>query len=96
MMIVEQLRPSDATKPSGNVIAVRVDNKKRAFQVSGSSIDWWNCGGITREVFLERHPAIFLKRMYITPEVSGEAAGEIREMDVEVKSGEIKEIVCVH
>jgi beta-glucuronidase len=64
---------SDAIKPSGNVIAVRVDNKKRAFQVPGSSIDWWNCGGITREVFLERHPAIFLKKMLITPEVSGEA-----------------------
>jgi beta-galactosidase/beta-glucuronidase len=64
---------SDAIKPSGNVIAVRVDNKKRAFQVPGSSIDWWNCGGITREVFLERHPAIFLKKMFITPEVSGEA-----------------------
>ncbi len=64
---------SDALEPSGNVIAVRVDNKKRPFQVPGRSIDWWNCGGITREVFLERHPAIFLKKMLINPEVSGKA-----------------------
>lgn len=60
----------DFTKPSENVIAVRVDNKKRTFQVPGNSIDWWNCGGITREVFLEKHPDIFLKKMFITPDLT--------------------------
>ncbi len=52
---------------SNNTLAVRVDNTKRPYQVPGASIDWWNCGGITREVFLEKHPEISLKKMHITP-----------------------------
>lgn len=57
------------SEPSENIIAVRADNTKRRFQAPGHSIDWWNCGGITREVFLERHPEIFVKKVFITPEI---------------------------
>ena len=52
-----------------NVLVVRADNKKRRFQAPGHSIDWWNCGGITREVFLERHPDVYLRKMFITTEI---------------------------
>jgi len=74
----------DFSKPSENVIAVRADNTKRQFQAPDGSIDWWNCGGITREVFLERHPKIFLKKMFITPEVS--ALRESRQPKAKVKA----------
>ena len=58
-----------------NILTIRVDNTKRAFQVPGASIDWWNCGGITRDVFLEKHPNVFLKKMFITTqEISNERA----------------------
>jgi len=63
-----------------NVIAVKVDSKKRTYQIPGHSIDWWNCGGITREVFLERHPKIFLKKMHVTPtlpDVSGQSGASV-------------------
>ena len=56
-------------KHSENVIVVRADNTKRAFQVPGASIDWWNCGGITREVFLEKTPDVYLTKLRITPVV---------------------------
>lgn len=52
---------------SENILAVRADNTKRPYQVPGASIDWWNCGGITREVLLEKHPKVYLKKLHITP-----------------------------
>jgi len=73
----------DFSRPDENVIAVRVDNKKRTYQIPGHSIDWWNCGGITREVYLERHPKIFLKKMHVTPDLP-DASGK-RGASVEVK-----------
>ncbi len=59
----------DFAENAENVLVVRADNKKRKFQVPGHSIDWWNCGGITREVFLEKHPDIYLRKMFVTPEI---------------------------
>lgn len=88
----------DFSDPAENVIAVKVDNKKRSFQVPGQSIDWWNCGGITREVFLERHPKIFLRKMFITPEVLdtksvvkvqawfGNKSGSSKDVDVKAEA----------
>ena len=70
----------DFTKNAENVLVVRADNKKRPFQVPGRSIDWWNCGGITREAFLERHPDIYLQKMFVTPDIINEKAS----VDVQV------------
>lgn len=71
---------------SENLLAVRVDNTKRSFQAPGASIDWWNCGGITRDVFLERHPGISLKKMFITPQLTGqEFTPDARNAPVPVK-----------
>lgn len=61
--------------PSNNILAIRVDNTKRAYQIPGASIDWWNCGGITRDVFLEKYPPAYITKLRITtPEVSAEKA----------------------
>ncbi len=61
--------------PSNNVLVVRVDNTKRAYQIPGVSIDWWNCGGITRDVFIEKYPPVYISNLRITtPEVSKEKA----------------------
>jgi beta-galactosidase len=61
--------------PSNNVISVRVDNTKRAYQIPGASIDWWNCGGITRDVYLEKYPPVYLKYVHITtPDLNEEKA----------------------
>lgn len=61
-----------------NVIVVRADNTPRQFQVPHSSIDWWNCGGISREVYLEKHPDISLDNIKIIPKSEGDWNIEIR------------------
>jgi hypothetical protein len=52
-------------KPTENVLIVRVDNTKRSYQAPGASIDWWNCGGITRDVYLEKYPKVYLKKVTV-------------------------------
>jgi len=50
-----------------NLIVVRADNTPRPGQAPHNSIDWWNCGGISREVYLEKLSDISLDQLHITP-----------------------------
>lgn len=44
-----------------NSVAVRVDNRRRAEDVPALMTDWWNYGGITREVSLLEVPETFVR-----------------------------------
>jgi beta-glucuronidase len=48
------------TKPQGNSLVVRVNNSRRADGVPALSTDWWNYGGLTRDVLLLDEPATFI------------------------------------
>lgn len=48
-------------KSKGNSLIVKVDNKRHADAVPTLNTDWWNYGGITREVKLMNVPAIFIR-----------------------------------
>lgn len=48
-------------KPRGNFLVVKADNTRRADAVPTTSTDWWNYGGITREVTLIEEPAVFVQ-----------------------------------
>ena len=43
---------TDLIKDGENVVIVKVDNKRRKENVPTQIFDWWNYGGITRDVFL--------------------------------------------
>jgi len=43
---------TDKLKPTGNSLVVRVDNRREKHRVPNYTTDWWNYGGITREVKL--------------------------------------------
>lgn len=51
---------TSAVKPSGNSLVVRVNNQRHADGVPTLNTDWWNYGGITRDVRLVRTPATFI------------------------------------
>ena len=44
-------------KPTGNFVVVKVDNKRKREAVPTINTDWFNYGGITRDVFLVEVPA---------------------------------------
>ncbi len=61
-----------------NLLVVRADNTPRRDQAPHHTIDWWNCGGISREVYLERWPGVSLEQTYITTQLDGRISVAIR------------------
>jgi len=52
-------------RDTGNVLIVKVDNKRRRDAVPTLITDWWNYGGLTREVKLVETPATFVQDYFI-------------------------------
>ena len=48
-------------RDTGNFLVVKVDNKRRRDAVPTLMTDWWNYGGLTREVKLVETPATFVQ-----------------------------------
>jgi beta-glucuronidase len=51
---------TDLLKDGDNTIIVKVDNKRHAEDVPTQIFDWWNYGGITRNVMLVKVPTVFI------------------------------------
>ena len=52
---------TDIIKDGENVVIVKVDNKRRKENVPTQIFDWWNYGGITRDVFLVETDEVFIQ-----------------------------------
>lgn len=53
--------PAELLKEKGNFLVVKVDNKRHADEVPTLNTDWWNYGGITRDVKLVEVPGTFIQ-----------------------------------
>lgn len=51
---------TSAVKPGSNFVVIAADNQRMAERVPGIKTDWWNYGGITREVSLVEVPENFI------------------------------------
>ncbi|HEY3834925.1 MAG TPA: glycoside hydrolase family 2 TIM barrel-domain containing protein [Bryobacteraceae bacterium] len=52
-------------REKGNFVVVKVDNKRHAEGVPTLNTDWWNYGGLTRDVSLVEVPATFVEDYYV-------------------------------
>ena len=52
---------TDIIKDGENVVTVKVDNKRRKENVPTQIFDWWNYGGITRDVFLVETDDVYIQ-----------------------------------
>ncbi len=52
-------------KPKDNYLVLKVDNKRFPEAVPTVNTDWWNYGGITRDVMLIEEPGLFIQDYYI-------------------------------
>ncbi|MGN6533638.1 MAG: glycoside hydrolase family 2 protein [Ginsengibacter sp.] len=52
---------TNIVKPKGNYLVVKVDNSRHADAVPTDNTDWWNYGGITRDVLLIEEPSTFIR-----------------------------------
>ncbi len=55
-----QYEITDLVKETGNSLVVKVDNKRKPDGVPGLNTDWFNFGGITRDVLLVEVPGSFI------------------------------------
>lgn len=56
---------TDLVKAKDNFVIVKVDNKRKAEEVPTLNTDWWNYGGITRDVQLIETPETFIRDYFI-------------------------------
>lgn len=52
-------------KPHDNSLVVRVDNSRHAEAVPTVNTDWWNYGGLTRDVLLVTTPETFISAFHV-------------------------------
>lgn len=56
---------SSLLKDKDNILIVKVDNKRHKNEVPTVNTDWWNFGGITRDVMLVETPGLFVEDYFI-------------------------------
>lgn len=71
---------TDLVKEKDNFLVVKVDNKRKKEAVPTLNTDWWNYGGITRDVKLIETPETFIQDYFIqlNPENKDEIKGFIQ------------------
>ncbi len=84
-----------------NFLVVKVDNKRRRDAVPTLNTDWWNYGGITREVTIVEVPDVFIQDYFLqlkkgsTNEISGwvklSAANANQPINIEIPEAQIKQ-----
>lgn len=76
---------TDIIMDGDNFIAVRVNNNRLASAIPAMSFDWWNYGGITREVMLITLPETYIDTWFIR--LSGNSSKTV-EAEVQLSSNE--------
>jgi beta-glucuronidase len=74
---------SDLLREGENTIIVKVDNKRHAEDVPTQIFDWWNYGGITRDVKLVKVPPVYMEDYSLKLEKRKD--GKVKELSFSVK-----------
>lgn len=85
---------SDNLREGKNSVIVRVDNKRSSDAIPSLSYDWWNYGGITRDVLIFETPETFIKDYFIQlkkgslEQVKGwvkiEGTNDVEDVDIKI------------
>jgi len=76
---------SDLLVDGENVIIVKVDNKRHKEDVPTQIFDWWNYGGITRDVMLVKTTKVYLEDYSLQLEKQPGAGSKTRELSFSAK-----------
>lgn len=60
-----QIEVTDDIKDKDNFLAIEVNNRRTVDAIPALAFDWWNYGGITRDVFLVTTPQVFIDDYFI-------------------------------
>ncbi len=93
-----QFEVTEKIKEGENSIIVRVNNQRREDQIPALNFDWWNYGGITRDVYLAETSSYYIKDYFIqlkkdnTSQIEGwiQLAGTSSPKKISIKIPELK------
>jgi beta-glucuronidase len=60
-----QFEVTDKINTGTNEVIVRVNNQRRAEGIPALNFDWWNYGGVTRDVYLAETPTTYISDYFI-------------------------------
>ncbi|MEH3112204.1 glycoside hydrolase family 2 protein [Pedobacter terrae] len=60
-----QVEVTDLVQQTDNFLVLEVNNTRTADAIPAKSFDWWNYGGITRDVMLVSTPKIFIQDYFV-------------------------------
>ncbi len=60
-----QIEITNQVKTTDNFLSVEVNNSRTADAIPAMAFDWWNYGGITRDVFLISTPQTFIQDYFV-------------------------------
>ena len=60
-----QIEVTNLVKDTDNFLAVEVNNTRTVDAIPAMAFDWWNYGGITRDVFLVSTPKVFIEDYFV-------------------------------
>jgi len=80
---------TDRLKEGENNVIVKVDNKRQVSNIPTLIFDWWNYGGITRDVLLVDVPAVYIEN-YKVELVKADVKAKQREILVSVQLNQQK------
>ena len=88
---------TDLLREGENTIIVKVDNKRHAEDVPTQIFDWWNYGGITRDVRLVSVPTVYLED-YSLKLQKADAKAKVRQINFSARTNkqEAGHKVCVY
>lgn len=91
--------PASLLKEKGNFLVVKVDNKRGADEVPTLNTDWWNYGGITRDVKLVELPNSFIQdyMIQLKKPVAGKAPSIKPEVSgwVKIRNAKVGETIAI-
>lgn len=65
-----QFEVTDRVRENGNLLVVEVNNRRSVDAIPALAFDWWNYGGITRDVSLVSLPQTFIDRYFVRLDTS--------------------------
>lgn len=72
---------TDVLKPGSNSLVVKVNNSRHKDAVPTNNCDWWNYGGITREVRIIETPETFIRDYCVSLSPDGKYIGGWVQLD---------------
>jgi beta-glucuronidase len=94
---------TNTVREGPNFLVVEVNNQRRPEAIPSTSTDWWNYGGLTRDVLLVEEPSVFIQDYFVqlakgsTNEIAGwvrtNGSAQPQQVTIEIPEASVRKTV---